>query len=53
MRKCCVPQPVIQACLNHAVSSQAREKRLNPALLLTYQQYDATPNSASGTTLIR
>jgi hypothetical protein len=40
MQACGAPQPLIEACLNHTVSSEAREKRLNPALLLSYQQYD-------------
>jgi len=35
-----VPQPLIEACLNHSVSSEVRERRLNPTMLLSYQQYD-------------
>nr|WP_279571368.1 site-specific integrase [Paraburkholderia sp. BL10I2N1] len=40
MQVCGVPQPIIEACLNHALSSEAREKKVNLALPLTYQQYD-------------
>ncbi|WP_228881263.1 tyrosine-type recombinase/integrase [Paraburkholderia saeva] len=43
MLACGVADDVVERCLNHAVTTKARMKRLNPALLRTYHQYTYEP----------
>ena len=39
MLACGVAEDMVERCLNHAVTTNARMKQLNPALLRTYHQY--------------
>jgi integrase len=43
MLACGVADDMVERCLNHAVTTKARMKRLNPALLRTYHQYTYEP----------
>ncbi|MGF6599763.1 integrase [Paraburkholderia sp. GAS448] len=40
MQACGFDEGIVERCLNHTITTQARRKGLNPTLLRTYQQYD-------------